>query len=258
MSEPAEAFYLPLGDDRYEPTRATESPWDPGAQHGGPPTALLGHLLDEAAGPGMRLARISADFLGAIPRRPFRVEVAQLRPGRRIALSEARMVFDDRPAVVARAWAIATGPTPPSTGERIQPPALPGTGQGPDLTGWGYGEAIEWRFTRGGHDTASGAADVWTRVRIPLIAGEKPTGLDRTLVVADSANGLSAALPMTEWLFIPPSITVTLGRFPEAEWVHLACRSHLSTDGLGVSHATLSDPDGHLGEVSQPLLVRER
>ncbi|KUP98129.1 thioesterase family protein [Thermobifida cellulosilytica] len=257
MSEPAEAFYLPLGDGRYEPTRATESPWDPQAQHGGPPTALLGHLLDAAAGPGMRLARISADFLGAIPRRPFRVEVAELRPGRRIALFEARMVVDGRPAVVARAWAIGTGPTPPSSGRRIEPPALPGPGQELDLSGWGYGEAVEWRFTGGGND-ASGSADVWTRVRIPLVAGEKLTGLARTLVVADSANGLSAALPIEEWLFIPPSITVTLARFPAAEWVHLACRSHLSADGIGVSHATLCDPDGHLGEVSQPLLVRPR
>lgn len=258
MSEPAEAFYLPLGDNRYEPTRATESPWDSQAQHGGPPTALLGHLLDIAAGPDKRLARITADFLGAIPRRPFRVDTVEIRPGRRIALLEARMVFDDRPAVVARAWAIETGPTPPATGEQLHPPALADADPALDLTGWGYGEAIEWRYTRGGYGTADSAADVWTRVRIPLIAGEKLTGLARTLVVADSANGVSAALPMEHWLFIPPSITVTLARFPDTEWVHMACRSHLSPDGLGVSHATLSDTDGYLGEVSQPLLVRPR
>ncbi|MEY9214616.1 hypothetical protein ABH917_004062 [Thermobifida halotolerans] len=173
MSEPAEAFYLPRGDGRYEPTRATESPWDADSQHGGPPTALLGHLLDSAAGPDMRLARISADFLGAIPRRGFRVEVAPVRPGRRIALFEARMVFDGRPAVVARAWAIATGPTPPATGRQARPPALPGPEQDTvlGLTDWGYGEAVEWRYTRGGHGENSGEADVWTRVRIPLIEG---------------------------------------------------------------------------------------
>ncbi|WP_369975124.1 hypothetical protein [Thermobifida halotolerans] len=69
---------------------------------------------------------------------------------------------------------------------------------------------------------------------------------------------MSAALPAEEWLFIPPSMTTTLARFPEADWVHMSCRSHLSADGLGVSHATLCDPDGYLGEVSQPLLVRGR
>jgi hypothetical protein len=34
-SEEPEAYYLPRGNGRYEPTRATESPWDRRAQHGG-------------------------------------------------------------------------------------------------------------------------------------------------------------------------------------------------------------------------------
>lgn len=33
------AFGLPLGDGRFAPTRATESPWDSGMQHGSPPAA---------------------------------------------------------------------------------------------------------------------------------------------------------------------------------------------------------------------------
>ena len=35
------AFYLPLGDDRFESTLATAGPWSADAQHGGPPSALL-------------------------------------------------------------------------------------------------------------------------------------------------------------------------------------------------------------------------
>ncbi|SEG85609.1 Thioesterase-like superfamily protein [Thermomonospora echinospora] len=255
-----EAFYLPLGEGRYEPTRATESPWDSGAQHGGPPTALLAHVIDGTAGADMRLARVSVDFLGPIPRHEVRVEVSPVRPGRLISLSEARMIAGDRTVVVARAWHIATGPPPPVTGERLRPPALsePGTGPlRPDLAGWGYGRAIEWRYTHGGHGTL-GPAGVWTRVRIPLIAGEKITGLARTLIVADSANGLSAVLPMQEWLSIPPTMTATLARVPAGEWVHMAARTRLSDDGLGIAHATLCDPDDHLGEVTQPLLVRKR
>ncbi|GAA3141916.1 thioesterase family protein [Planomonospora alba] len=260
MSDATDAFYLPAGGDVYEPTRATESPWDTAAQHGGPPTALLAHAIDAAAGPGLRLARISVDFLGPIPRRPVRVEVSPVRPGRQVSLSEARLVAGDRTAVTARAWHIATGPTPPAGGEPFRPPEPPRAGPDrldvPGLTGWGYGEAVEWRFTGGGG--ATGSARVWTRVRLPLIAGERLTGLARTLIVADSANGLSAALPMREWLSIPPAVTATLLRVPEGEWVHMDCRTRLSPDGLGLAHATLSDPVGYLGEVSQPLLVRQR
>ena len=104
------AFYLPLGDNRFEPTRYTESPWDPAMQHGGPPAALLGHLMSSRE---HRLARISVDFLGPIPRKPLSIEVTPIKPGRLTALVEARMVVDGRTAVVARGWHIAAGPRPP-------------------------------------------------------------------------------------------------------------------------------------------------
>ncbi|MCO6004671.1 thioesterase family protein [Actinoallomurus purpureus] len=261
MSDQPEAFYLPADDDVYEPTRATESPWDRDAQHGGPPTALLAHTIDATVAPGMRMARISVDFLAPIPRRRARIEVTPLRPGRQVRLTEAHMIVDGRVAVTARAWHIATGPTPPAQTEQVAPPPLPPARAEQDyfhgLTDWGYGQAIEWRYTQGGYDTL-GRAQAWTRVRLPLIAGQKLTGLARTLIVADSANGLSATLPLQQWLSIPPTMTTTLLRHPDGDWVHLDCRTDLSDDGLGLTHATLSDPDGQLGTVAQPLLVRRR
>src|SRR4051812_32360926 len=107
------SFYLPLGEDRFEPTKATESPWDPRRQRGGPPAALLGHQLRID---GLRLARISVDFLGPIPRRELRVEVSPLKPGRLSYLNEARMVVDGRPAVIARA-----GISHPARARRCRP-----------------------------------------------------------------------------------------------------------------------------------------
>jgi Thioesterase-like superfamily len=99
---------------------------------------------------------------------------------------------------------------------------------------------------------------VWTQVRLPLIDGQALTGQDRMLIVADSANGLSLSLPLEQWLSIPPAMTATLLRPPAGEWVHLACRTYLADDGVGLAHADLSDPDGLIGEVAQPLLVRKR
>jgi hypothetical protein len=209
----------------------------------------------------LRLARISMDFLGPIPRREFRVEVSPLKPGRQTYLSEARMIVDGKVVVTARGWHIAAGPKPPvETPDRLPPP-LPAEAAGRQvffgLENWGYGDAIEWRFTSGGFDK-TGPAEVWTRVRLPLVDGEEITGQARALLIADSANGLSAELPMTEWLSIPPAMTTTLLRPADGEWVHLACRTELSSDGLGLSHGDLYDAGGHLGEVSQPLLVRRR
>ena len=259
MTEIAEAFYLPLGEGRFAPTKATESPWDGEAQHGGPPSALLAHLAAGTAAPGQRAARVSVDFLGAIPRRELTVEVSPVRPGRRIALSEARMTVDGRAVATARVWYLATGPTPPASTPVALPPALPDAAATflPHLPDWGYGQALEWRYTAGSPDRL-GPAAVWTRVRVPLVAGAEITPLARVLVAADAANGLSMELPLADWLSIPPGMTTTLLREPAGDWVHLACATQLSADGLGLASGVLSDEQGALGEVSQPLLVRQR
>jgi hypothetical protein len=99
---------------------------------------------------------------------------------------------------------------------------------------------------------------VWARVRLRLVAGVALTGQDRTLILADSANGLSLSLPLTQWFSIPPTMTATLLRPPAEEWVHLACRTYLAEDGVGLARADLSDLDGLIGEVAQPLLVQKR
>jgi hypothetical protein len=261
-SEEPAAYYLPRGDGRYEPTRATESPWDRTAQHGGPPAALLARVIGQTVEGPLRIGRISVDILGPIPLREGVVEVSPIKPGRRVHLTEARMIVDGRVAVTARTWHIATGDRPPTTGEeQTAPPPLPARPATqpfyPGLDDWGYGRSIEWRFTRGGFDSL-GAADVWARVRLPLVAGVPLTGQDRVLIAADSANGLSLSLPLEQWFSIPPTMTATLLRPPAGEWVHLACRTYLSDDGIGLAHADLSDPGGLIGEVAQPLLVQKR
>jgi acyl-CoA thioesterase len=262
-----EAYYLPGPDGTFEPTMATESPWSSDAQHGGPPTALLAHVMrTRLPADGMRLARITNEFLGSIPRAPLTAQASVIRDGRRIRLVEASLLADGRPVAIARAWQIATSggsASPNDTGIPAEGLASEAAPPMPDampqkyfsgFRHWGYGESIEWRWVRGSYDSA-GEAVVWARPRIPLIAGEAMHPLDRVLVVADSANGVSSALNPGEWLFIPPAITVTLHRHPEGEWVYLAATSTLAADGLGSTLGTLGDKDGQIGSVAQPLLV---
>ena len=311
MTELPAAYYHPLGDGHFEPTEATTSPWDAGAQHGGPPTALLASCLDDAFGrPGLRVARISMDFLGPVPRAPSRVQTELLRPGRRTQLSEASLWAGERRVAVARVWHLATGPGPeadatsPAPGNRAHPredarqggvphrevpvpvrkPSTPQPGPSRSVTPgspsttlhclaicpirsrscssaidqWGYGRATEWRTVSGGYASTTGAADVWTRVRIPLIAGRPLDGLARFAIVADSANGLSAPLSFREWLFIPPGVTMHLHRYPAGEWVRLTANSDPGRDGIGLTDGALSDATGRCGTVAQPLLVTLR
>lgn len=265
MTELPPAYYLPLGGDWFEPTEATTSPWDTGAQHGGPPTALLADCLDQAFGrPDLRVARISMDFLGPVPRTPVRVQTGLLRPGRRTQLSEASLWAGDRRVATARVWHLAAAPAPAGDGVTTRdglPAGLPDP-QPQRFFGdddhWGYGRAAEWRTVAGGYATSNGHGDVWTRVRIPLVAGRPLTGLVRFAVVADSANGLSAPLSFRDWLFIPPGVTMHLHRYPVGEWVRLTAASDAGRDGIGLTEGTLSDAVGRCGTVAQPLLVAPR
>jgi hypothetical protein len=191
------------------------------------------------------------------------IETEVLRPGRRVELVEARLSVAGRCAVVARAWRSQVRPdsAPAVPASPVAPPELPGAQPQRYFVGvdpsWGYGHAIEWRFVRGGYDEP-GPVSVWARPRLPLVAGEPITALQRALIIADSANGLSAELDFADWLFVPPTLNVTVYREPRGEWILLTASSVIDPRGTGMAHAGLSDASGEFGVATQPLLVQRR
>jgi hypothetical protein len=84
-----ESFYEPDGG-RYIATELTRGPWDPGAQHAGPPAALIGREIERLGGgrlgsgegPPAQLARITFDLLRSVPIAPLTVQAEIARPGR--------------------------------------------------------------------------------------------------------------------------------------------------------------------------------
>jgi hypothetical protein len=260
------SFYERLDERRYAATRATESPWDRRLQHGSPPSTLLVHAIERAhPRPEMRVARVNVEFLGPIPRDVLSVQTALVRPGRRIEMLEATLSdARDRAVATARVWRIAVRPDPELerhseiASRRAELPPDPEL----ELFGiprgdWGYADAMEWRYESGGPSLA-GPATVWTRPRFALVAGEAITPLERILIVADSANGISHELPFEEWLFVPPTLSIALTRYARGGWVRLAAQTALGADGLGVTTFTLADRYGYLGGGTQALLVERR
>jgi Thioesterase-like superfamily len=263
MTQP-EGFYLPAADGSFDSTSATTSPWDDSLQHGGPPSALLARAIENCRPRSdLAVSRVTIDFLGSIPQGRMTVTAQVIRPGRRIELLEAQLFAAEQLVAVARAWRSQIGtdtapriPAIPSM-PHLLPDAQPQnffTGVDPD---WGYGSAIEWRFASGSFNDL-GPALVWARPMLPLVAGEQSGGLQRALIVADSANGLSAELDLAEWLFIPPGLSLTLYREPRDEWLLLDARTMIDSRGSGMTHATLFDQHGEFGVATQPLLVQRR
>ena len=259
----ATAFYHPLGEGRYRATEATQSPWDPRAQHGGPPAALVAHaLLKDHPREGMRIGRVAAEFLGPIPLDEVTVTTRIARPGKKIEMAEVEISANGRVAVSARVWRIAVKPDAhlaERAAELDTVPAVapdsPGFSTVASMSKWGYGAATEWRYVRGAMG-AIGASAAWMRPRVPLVAGEPWAPVERVLVTADSANGISGELPMDgTWMFVPPSFSIALQREPLGEWVLLDARTTLAPDGLGVCAFNVSDEHGILGAGTQALLV---
>ena len=252
------AFYTRRGDV-FVPSELTRGPWDPGAQHAGPPSALLGRAVERD---GFVVGRITVEILrpcrsprsGSPPRRcgpgatsswwPRRWRGGRGRGRARDRLAAARGL---RPHTLAGP-ADAPPPGPDAGGEQSFFP----TGQTV-----GYHTAMDYRFLSGGF-LDPGPAEVWLRMRQPLIEDEPDSPLTRLLVAADSGNGVSAALDYRRWLFINTELTVHLVREPAGEWICLDAITRAGPEGVGLAESVLWDERGRLGVAAQTLLVRQR
>jgi hypothetical protein len=261
VSKPA--FYEDLGDGRFRSTEHTVGPWSADFQHGGPPSALLTRALEHCEpSDGMRLARVTVEILGPVPVTELTVSARVSRPGRSVTFLEASASAGGREVLRASGWRIrADAGRAPEIAPSHQPPQLPehesravfDEAVGP----FGYGDAIEWRFAEGALDQL-GPARCWTRLRGAVVAGEEPTGWQRVMSVADSGNGVSGSLPIAEWMFINPDLTVALHREAVGDWVCLEAATSITTDGVGLAASELSDAGGWLGRGLQTLLVSPR
>ena len=253
------SFYEPLGDGRFASTPHTRGPWDPAFQHAGPPAALLGRALERCEPrEDFVLARATFDILRAVPVAELEVAARVARPGRSVELLEGELSAGGEPVMTVRAWRVKATSAPDVNRDDPPPPRpdeadpLP-----PEMAHFGYGHAVELRFAAGGW-WQQRPATVWTRMRVPLVAGEEPTGVQRVLVVADSGNGVSAVLPFDRWLFINTELTVHFRRPARGEWICLDAETSIASGGAGLARSVLSDDEGVVAQGAQALLVAPR
>jgi hypothetical protein len=259
-----DAFYERDGD-RFRATELTRGPWDPGAQHAGPPAALLGYAFEGLPeSEDFQVGRVTFEILRSVPIAPVRAQARVARPGRRVQMLEAELSDGDGEVLMrARAWRIRTAEVevPPEAIVDAKPPPPPEqaaeTGFFPTGQEHGYHSAMEIRFVSG-EFVEPGPATAWLRMRRPLVAGEEPTPLQRTLVVADVGNGISASLDFRRFLFINVDLTAQLERMPVGEWIGIDAVTLPQPSGVGSSDSVLYDQTGRIGRALQTLLISER
>ncbi len=263
------AIFVPLGDDRYQPTELAVGPWDAGALHGGPPSALLAGALEAtvaAADLGAEFfpARFTAELTRPVPLAELQVETVLRRPGRRICIADATLAGPDgrtvmsatlqciRRAPFEHGWTSDLAvPPPPESGV----PLAPATLAGPPAFHRG---GVEHRCVNGTTFETPGPATDWIRLTVPLVAGRATSPLERVVAAADFGNGVSQLFAMDRVLFVNPDLTVLLYRLPVGEWVCLDAVTRLGVDGVGLAESLLFDTRGAIGRSTQTLLVEPR
>lgn len=258
----SDVFYIQESEGRFLSTDWTIGPWSRESQHAGPPAALLGRAMQRAVGrDDMQIVRATFEILRPIPVAPLQVEAEIVRPGRSVTLSAATLSVDGAVVMRASGWSIRTAELElEATVHGQAPPGGPTGGEEVDLFPTGecsYLTAMEWRFVKGSF-LGPGPAAAWARMRYPLVEGEDTAPLSRVLALADSGNGISAAIDFGKWVFINPDLSVYLHRLPRGEWVCLDAATTTEPSGIGLATSTLSDEEGVIGRGLQSLFIAPR
>jgi hypothetical protein len=254
-------MFEPDGPDAVVATVLTQGPWDPNAQYGGTPAALLTWAVERVPTlVPMRIARITVDMHRPVPLGRLGIETEIVRQGKRLQIVVA-VVRDPGGVEVARATALrfrtATGPADSGTDPRLPPidtmPFGPVRAPNPHPEGLnGFTGALE---TRDGGDR--GQATSWYRATRPVIAGEEPSPTVRLAWASDFTANSGNFLDLGRWSAINADLTINLARQPTGVWTGIAARAWYVEDGIGLARADMFDLDGYVGTCTAALLVDE-
>ncbi len=259
-----DAVFVQVGDV-YEATELGLGPWYPGALHGGAPAALIVHAVNgHAVADGLRLARITYEFVRPVPQAALAVAIEVVRPGRRVTLIDAAL-RDGEGTEVTRARALLVRPSEvdPPAGPLGGPPSFPGPEQGVpnDWEGRqrrGFAtDAMEIRFVKG-RFLERGEAIAWFRLRHPLVAGRAVHPLETVAAASDFGNGIAAVLDWDRHVFINPDLTLYVERPPVDEWVALESQTRIAAGSVGVAESVMWDRRGRIGRAIQSLVIGPR
>jgi hypothetical protein len=251
------ALFVPDGD-RYVPTYYCQGPWDPGAQFGGSPAALLATLVDTTPSlVPMQIARLTTDLMRPAPLTPLTSAVHIVREGKKIQIIVASLFADG--VEVSRATALRVRRAPvemdslpdglfanplPTRPKPVEEDPFSATPPGCRL-------AVEYLFEgTGGYYGHPG----WMRLRIDVIAGQRPLPVARLAYIADTASGVGheRSVPVS---WINADVALNIVREPVGEWLSLDGRSWIGHTGTGQVQATMSDTEGVVSTVSMVRLV---
>lgn len=252
-------FSATAASGRFLAAPDTAGPWDPDAQHGGPPSALLvwvaEHVAVDAGRRDLVAVRYAAEFVRPVPVSELDVAARMVRSARSGMLVALSLAVDGRVCLEARVWLVRAMDTAAIAHPLQETPVIaPGRGIGMSFP---YADSIDWRSEHGSL-VEPGPAIVWARPRIPVLLGEPMSGLQRAVLIGDSASGVSAELDWGRWTFLNVDLDVHLARPVQGHWLRMDARTQLGAHGSALARSTLSDVAGPVGGTAQTLVLAPR
>jgi hypothetical protein len=250
-------LFVPDGD-RFVPTHYCQGPHDPGAQFGGAPAALIATLVDTTPSlVPMQISRLTTDLMRPVPLTPLTPEVHVIREGKKIQVVVVSLYADGVEVTRATAlrirrtvveaeglpdgrWANPLPTEPRPVEEDFVQPDPPGSRL-----------AMEYLFEgSGGYYSHPG----WMRLRVDVIAGERPRPVARLAYCADTASGVGHERAVAvSW--INADVAINVVREPVGEWLSIDGRGWLGHTGSGQVQATISDTEGFVSTISMVRFV---
>jgi hypothetical protein len=252
-------YYQSLGAGRFRSTIHAQGAWNEHEQHMSPAAGLMAESLERhEPRADMRMARLSYEILGLIPRGEFNIATTTLRPGRTIELLQAELVAYGRVAIRATAWRMITSDT--AAVAAIEDAAIPAPDDCKPFDGaaiWpgGYIRSLEMRVAEGHRD---GAGTVWLRTQHPLTHKADSSDFSRLMGLVDTANGIAARVAPGKGSYIFPNVDLQIHMYrrPGGEWLGLDNAVSFGTDGIGLTSTVLHDLQGPFGRAEQILTLR--
>jgi hypothetical protein len=248
------SYFRRTGPATFLPTAHVGGAWQLDEQHIAPALGLLTHAVEAERGTDLAISRLSFDILGVIPLEEVEVAVRVLRPGRTVELVEASLSHGDRPAVLLRAWRMASRDTAGLAGTGFPPLPAPA-----DLPAWdpttvwpgGFIASAELRREL----DAPGRGRFWVRTDVALL-DEPVSPLAAAAGLFDIANGMVVRADPRAVAFPNVDLTAHLVRTPEPGWLGFDTTVTFGPDGHGLTSSVLHDERGPFGTLAQSLTVR--
>jgi hypothetical protein len=247
--------YFDAVDGLYRPHKTARSPWSREQQSGLAVAGLLARAIETApsAAP-MRVARLTVDFLGAVPMAPIETRVEALRDGARMQVLKAQLLVGGATVAMATGLRVSL-----REGPFVEPPPLgyPGPDASPAVPVTPYfdaGHPLETRVIQ--RASAEGAPGVfWSRFNSQFVAGETASPVVCACMTADIVTGVAVASLAGGWRFPNADLSLYFARQPQGPWLLGVARVDVASTGVGLVVSTLADETGPFGYARQTLVI---